>query len=113
MALLCYKLLSSDSCSQWKYSDYIPTLERYFILSNLLNEFVLEECTESISYMLVAEIEKLSNNHEAQFKEFVFNRFTVYFDFNKNEVVLEDDLDPEESGVFNLSLNSFLEAIKK
>ncbi|WP_425628484.1 hypothetical protein [Vibrio neptunius] len=82
-------------------------------MSNLMSEFVSQECTDSVSRMLISEIEKLSNDNEAQFREFAFNRFNVYLDFNKNEVRLEDDLDPEESGVLSLSLNSFLEAIKK
>ena len=82
-------------------------------MSDLLEEFIAEECTESVPAMLLSDIEEQSKNGVAQFKEYTFNRFNVYLNFIENEVRIEDDLDPEESGVLIVSLDSFVEAINK
>ena len=81
-------------------------------MSNLLDQFVSEECTDSLSNMLSNEIGALQNNGP-QFKEYTFNRFNLYVDLMKGEARLEDDLDPDESGVLTVPLDRLLEAIKR
>lgn len=78
----------------------------------LLEEFIDEECNESIYRMLISEIEQLEKENVVKLKEYTFNRFNLYLDFENGSVRIEDELNVEEAREFVLPMGKLLARLK-
>jgi hypothetical protein len=65
--------------------------------SNLLQEFLHEDCDSSIKAKLIAALDELSTGGDGA-RAFSFNRFNVRLDAKTREVLVEDMLNPDKAG---------------
>lgn len=78
-----------------------------------MEEFLSEECTPYVRGLLEAALEAARAGRGPKRKRFEFNRFEVTLDVDGEEVVLEDVLDPAQSGESRLPLPEFCEALNR
>jgi hypothetical protein len=81
--------------------------------SRLLEEFLSEECTPYVRGLLEAALEAARAGSGPTRRRFEFNRFEVTLDVAGEEVVLEDVLDPAQSGELKLPLSEFYGALDR
>lgn len=79
----------------------------------LLEEFLSEECTPYVQGLLEEALEEARAGRGPKRRRFEFNRFEVTLDVDGEEVVLEDVLDPGQSGEGSLPLHEFFEALNR
>lgn len=72
--------------------------------TELLELFIKEDCDQHAQSVLLAAIEAKSGT--AAVEDFTFNRFNVRLDFNADEAVIDDELNPAD-GECRLPLDSF------
>jgi len=70
----------------------------------LLELFIKEDCDQHAQSVLLAAIKAKSGTTAVE--DFTFNRFNVRLDFNADEAVIDDDLNPAD-GECRLPLNGF------
>ena len=80
--------------------------------NNLLDEFISEECSKTICNMLISDINKLKQTDTIKLKEYTFNRFNLYLNFETETALVEDELDVEESGEITISLSCLINKLK-
>ena len=78
-------------------------------MSDLLKQFVTEECNAHVRRLLEDAIADLA----AARPHFEFNRFEITIERKRNIVVLEDVLDATEAGVRHVPLAEFTAALKQ
>jgi len=79
--------------------------------SRLLEEFLLEECTPYVRRLLQIALEEARAGSGPLRKRFEFNRFEVMLDVAGEVIVLEDVLDPAESGEDRVPLVEFFASL--
>jgi len=80
--------------------------------ARLLDEFISEECTPYTRGLLEAALEAARAGRGPKRKSFEFNRFEITLDVDAEEVLLQDVLNPAQSGEIRLPLVEFYEALK-
>jgi hypothetical protein len=76
---------------------------------NLLEQFMVQECTPHVRRLLK---EAIAGTSMARHR-FEFNRFEVTIDRDNDEVVLEDVLDATEAGVDRIPLSVLENAVNR
>lgn len=77
----------------------------------LLDQFLAEECTPSVRYLVRAGLEAAESGRGPRRHRFEFNRFEVTFDLDEGEVLLEDVLDVREAGAQRVPIAEFSTAL--
>lgn len=78
---------------------------------SLIEQFIKEDFSESANNEILKECESLIGKDIS--REYTFNRFNLKIDFGSNKVVLDDDLDCDESGQAIIELQEFIKLIKE
>ncbi len=81
--------------------------------ATLLEQFMTEECTPYVRSLLQAAIESVIAGAAPPRKRFEFNRFEVTLDVKGGVIILEDVLDPAESGVQRLPMREFFTVLEQ
>lgn len=81
--------------------------------SHLLQEFLSQDCDAAIKQKLLDEIAEHGAARVDVVREYTFNRFNVHLDFQKQEAVIDDELDVSADGSCRLSLDEFAAALGK
>ena len=81
--------------------------------TRLLGEFLTQDCDAASRERLLAEIGKHGVRKVDVRREYTFNRFTLKLDFQKQEVILEDELDVGDEGSCRLQLREFTSALQQ
>ena len=80
-------------------------------MNNLLKEFIDSELNERQIGRIEATVEEAFYNRSIAYREFDGNRYCATIDFQSKIVIINDDLDLDESGEHSISLDEFLVAI--
>jgi len=80
---------------------------------SLLKQFLEEDCDAGIRQMLLTEINRHATVRTAVVREFNFNRFDVYLDFQSESVRVDDDLDTSEAGSCTIPMTDFASALNE
>ena len=83
------------------------------IIPRLLREFIEEESEEAVRHQLLAEIATHGTTKTEVLREFTYNRFNVYLDFERQEARIEDELDVSDEGTCSMSLAEFATALTR
>jgi hypothetical protein len=83
------------------------------IIPRLMREFIEEECGTAIRHQLLAEIGKHGATKAEVLREFNYNRFNVYLDFERQEARIQDELDVSNEGTCSMSLAEFAAALNR
>lgn len=78
-------------------------------MSDLLEQFLTQECTAHVRRLLEDAIADMASPRP----RFEFNRFEVTVEREANVVVLEDVLDATDAGVRRVPLGQFTAALKR
>jgi len=77
----------------------------------LLSEFFDLDCDATVRQILLAEIRTHGTEKTDVVREFNFNQFNIYLDFQNRQVKVEDELDVSEQGSCFVSLAEFAAAL--
>jgi len=78
----------------------------------LFDEFLAEECTPYVRGLITAAIDGATRGAEPRWRHFEFNRFDVTLDLDADTALLEDDLNPTDSGKQRMPLAEFSAALR-
>jgi hypothetical protein len=78
-------------------------------VSDLLDQFVSQECTGHVRHLLLIAIAEVA----MELPHFEFNRFSITIERDHANVVVRDVLDSSESGVENVALARFVAALDR
>jgi len=75
----------------------------------LLELFITEDCDQHAKSILLASIKAKTGTDGIE--DFTFNRFNVRLDFSANQVLIDDDLNPDD-GECRLQLDRFATVVE-
>jgi hypothetical protein len=90
-----------------------PELSTEFMNETLLEQFVLEECTDYVRDLVRTALDAGASGAGPRRKKFEFNRFEVTFDLDEDIVFIEDAFDTTNTGAQRLLLSELLTALEK
>lgn len=80
-------------------------------MHSLLRQFLAQDCDSQVRQKLLAEINSHGAVRTDVVREFNFNRFNVYLDFQNGSVRVEDELDTTEAGSCYMPIADFARAL--
>ncbi len=78
---------------------------------NLWEKFLAEECTPDVRTLVHGALQAGMAGRGPRTKRFEFNRFEVTFDLDEGVVLIEDVLDPTNTGAQRIPIKEFVAAL--